>query len=166
MAPGLFRAGNNNVSRNPGPPVMKWREIIAISSYGLTLLIGLTCGAATSGDASSNSPKSGGANQLKREGAEFVDILGQFRMTGDRATFYPKDSQAGYAGLENLNLERVSLMISDTSDQLLWQVSGTITEYRGMNYILVTKAILKNQTETPETPGGLRRAPGAAAKGH
>ncbi len=84
-------------------------------------------------------------------------MLGSFKLTSDRATFYPADSEQRFQGLENLNLERISLVVGENPDRLDWIVSGTITEYRGTNYLLVTKATLKNKSarqpvETPRQP--------------
>jgi hypothetical protein len=83
-------------------------------------------------------------SQREREGTTLVDVPGHFKLTGDRATFFPAGSDAHYTGLENLNLERIAIAISDIPEQIPWVISGTITEYRGANYLLVTKAILKN----------------------
>jgi hypothetical protein len=84
------------------------------------------------------------ATQRLREGTALVDVPGHFKLTGDRATFFPTGSDAHYTGLENLNLERIATAISDIPEQIPWLVSGTVTEYRGTNYLLVTKAILQN----------------------
>ena len=111
------------------------------------ILLGISA-ARSSGIETTSPIAKASSGQLKREGSQLIDVFGYFRMTGDRATFYPLESQAGYAGLENLNLDRVTLMITNNTDQLTWQVSGTITEYHGLNYILVSKAILKHQGET------------------
>ncbi|HEX4142664.1 MAG TPA: hypothetical protein VHY91_03865 [Pirellulales bacterium] len=92
----------------------------------------------------------------QREGTALVDVPGYFKLTGDRATFFPTGSDAHYMGLENLNLERIATAISDIPEQIPWIVSGMITEYRGANYLLVTKAILQN---APSAPG---RTTGAA----
>jgi hypothetical protein len=91
----------------------------------------------------------GGAGQRQREGSTLVDVVGYFKLTSDRATFFPADSEQRFQGLENLNLERVSLLVSENPDRLDWIVSGTVTEYRGANYLLVTKAILKNKLHAP-----------------
>jgi hypothetical protein len=90
-----------------------------------------------------------GTSQRQREGTTLVDVPGHFKLTGDRATFFPTGSDAHYTGLENLNLERIATAISDIPEQIPWIVSGTITEYRGTNYLLVTKAILQNAPSTP-----------------
>jgi len=84
-----------------------------------------------------------------REGTEIVDKLGLFRMTGDRATFFTEDGTGRYVGLENLNIERISRTISENPEELQWRVTGVITEYRGGNFLLVQRAVLKNRVDEP-----------------
>jgi hypothetical protein len=98
----------------------------------------------------STNPAPHPTSQRQREGTALVDAPGHFKLTGDRATFFPSGSDAHYMVLENLNLERIATAISDIPEQIPWVVSGTITEYRGANYLLVTKAILQN---APAAPG-------------
>ena len=86
-------------------------------------------------------------SKLAREGTEFHNQLGTFRMTGDRAIFTTADNQQ-IRGLENLNLARIVNTIVDSPDSLTWSVSGVLTEYQGANYLLVTKAIVKNRQTT------------------
>ena len=80
-----------------------------------------------------------------REGTLIEDQIGTFQITGDRATFYSADGQHRYVGLENLNLARIVGAVSDDPESREWSVSGTITEYRGSNYLLITRAVLKNK---------------------
>ena len=82
-----------------------------------------------------------------REGSEIVDQLGSFRMTGDRVTFFTADGQGRYVALENLNLERIARVVTEQSDRLTWSVTGTMTEYRGANYLFVRRAILKSRID-------------------
>ena len=78
-----------------------------------------------------------------REGTELTNVLGYFTVTGSRVTFITADAGARFAGLENLNLERISRMISKAPKQMDWEVSGEVTEYCGANYLLVRRAVLK-----------------------
>lgn len=87
-----------------------------------------------------------------REGTQLVNVLGAFKLTGDRATFYPADRSGPYGGLENQTLERVATVIGEDPSPVEWLVSGTITEYRGNNYILVTRAILKSKPSALAQP--------------
>lgn len=90
-----------------------------------------------------------------REGA-LLDTTGYFKVTGDRALFTTADGSARFTGLENLNLERIAIAVSESPDPLLWSVTGTVTEFRGTNYLLVTRALLKNKPAAPK--GAVERA--------
>jgi hypothetical protein len=96
-----------------------------------------------------------------REGA-VLETTGYFKVSGDRALFTTADGTGRYTGLENLNLERVAIAVSESPDQLLWSVTGTVTEYRGTNYLLVTRALLKSKPSTSKNSPE-RTAPKAAA---
>jgi hypothetical protein len=85
-----------------------------------------------------------------REGTRLVDRMGHFKTTGDRLIFYSQQDDRRLAALENLALERVARVISESSDRHRWSVSGIVTEYHGQNYLLVTRAILKADG-TPES---------------
>jgi hypothetical protein len=96
------------------------------------------------------SPLSAPPGQCLREGTKIVDRLGHFRMTGDRVTFFTADGSRHFVGLENLNLERIARAIEEDTAQLQWSVTGTVTEYRGANFLTVECAILKGQKAPPE----------------
>ncbi len=89
------------------------------------------------------------ANLRVREGTEIVDELGHFRITGGRVIFFTADGKRRYVGLENLNLERIARTLADGPQPLQWRVTGTITEYRGANFLLVRRAILKGGMPSP-----------------
>jgi hypothetical protein len=97
----------------------------------------------------SNSPapaghiEGGQTNGRWREGSRMVDQTGSFRHTGDRVTFVSSDGKLKFDCLENLCVERVARVISDSPDILQWCASGVITECAGSNYLLITQAILK-----------------------
>jgi hypothetical protein len=80
-----------------------------------------------------------------REGSDVANLSGYFRMTGDRVTFFTADGKGRFVGLENLNLQRIVQEIEDDPDTTKWIVSGTITEFRGANYLLVRQAMLERQ---------------------
>jgi branched-subunit amino acid aminotransferase/4-amino-4-deoxychorismate lyase len=66
-------------------------------------------------------------------------------LVGDRVTF-TKQGQ-NYIVLENLNLERVVKTIEENrtvtdADTLEWTVDGTVTEFRGANFVLITRSVL------------------------
>lgn len=85
-----------------------------------------------------------------REGTEISGQTGYFRQDGDGATFVTED---GYelGGLPNLNLERVvrTLKTSDETSAIRWRVNGTITEFSGRNYLLITRAVYKSAAPPP-----------------
>jgi hypothetical protein len=79
-----------------------------------------------------------------REGAKFHDRVGRFQVQGERVNFLPDDkSPESIRVLENLALERVSNGLIDPRSPNRWIVSGTVTEYRGNNYLLITRAVMR-----------------------
>ncbi len=82
------------------------------------------------------------AKDRLREGTDMKEERGCFRFVDERVVFFPSGGDARYIGLENLNLERIVSEITNNPTQLEWTVVGTITEYRGANYLLVRRAVL------------------------
>ena len=80
------------------------------------------------------------STSLLREG-EVIEVVGKLELAGDRATFTPQNSDVSLRVLENLALERVIQVLSESRDERQWLVSGVVTEYRGGNYLLIHKAI-------------------------
>lgn len=85
-----------------------------------------------------------------REGTVITDVAGYFRQDGDGATFVT-DEDLELGGLPNLNLERVArtLKSADESESIRWSVSGTVTEFAGRNYLLISRAVYKATTPPP-----------------
>lgn len=81
--------------------------------------------------------------QRLREGSRLSDVAGQFDFAGDRIAFFPADSRESFRVLENLSAERVSRILSESRDKPEWVVSGMLTEFRGVNYLLVSKAMIQ-----------------------
>ena len=79
-----------------------------------------------------------------REGARLTDAKGSFGFAGDRIAFHPDGSSDSFRVLENLALERISRVLSEGHGPRSWIVSGTIMEYRGTNFLLVQKAVIRN----------------------
>ena len=88
----------------------------------------------------------GGVQRL-REGTVLVDVVGYFKRTGDRAMFYRSGDKHGMGVLENLNLQRVIERVTINSDQLEWVVTGTVTEFKNRNYLIIDRVVLKNSVE-------------------
>jgi len=99
---------------------------------------------AASLDAMLSRPSGNGQEETKqvREGTLLSNQLGEFSMTGDRISFHMADPEHALDVLENLALERVWKVLKDTPNRQ-WSVSGTITEYRNRNYLLIQRAVLR-----------------------
>lgn len=82
-----------------------------------------------------------------REGTVLTEQVGRFQLAGDRIMFYLADGGQRLGTLENLNLERVAKLVADSPDPLEWTVSGMVTEFQGVNYLLVERAVLKNRQQ-------------------
>jgi hypothetical protein len=83
--------------------------------------------------------------QRRREG-DLFQAPGRFESTGDRITFYADEGEEVFRVLENLALERIARVLEDPSGlggSRKWNVTGVVTEYRGSNYLLIERAILK-----------------------
>lgn len=82
--------------------------------------------------------------QRQREGVKLTDRRGRFERRGERYVFLSDAPVSQFMVLENLMLERVANVLADAAGgQLRWSVSGTITEYRGVNYVLLDRAVVK-----------------------
>ncbi len=79
---------------------------------------------------------------LLREGERITNQTGEFRGTGDGIVFHPQEGGTVNV-LENLALERVAKVLQETRGRREWSVSGIITEYRGANFLLISRAALK-----------------------
>ena len=96
--------------------------------------------------ASSTNPQANKPAERLREGTRLTDIAGSFVSVGaDSVTFSPAGSKDSYRVLENLALQRISQQLDENRGQRQWIVTGLITEFRGANYLLVTKAVVQLQ---------------------
>jgi hypothetical protein len=86
------------------------------------------------------------AGERQREGSRLTDVSGRFELAGDRIMFYPAGGRESYRLLENLALERVGQVLTESRAKQEWTVSGTLTEFRGANYLLLSKAVIKAVT--------------------
>ncbi len=98
-----------------------------------------------------------------REGS-VIEVSGFFKVSGDRAMFTTADGTGRYTALENLNLERIAIAVGESPDPLLWNVTGTVTEFRGSNFLLVTRALLKNKPSTSKGSADRPAGKSSAAK--
>lgn len=99
---------------------------------------------------SSASAHDGKSNRI-REGTRIHERVGSFRMQDQRIVFVPADKlPESLRVLENLALERVVNALIDPRGSQRWIVSGTVTEYRGLNYLLITRALLQAPDPKPD----------------
>ena len=94
---------------------------------------------------SQSDSKTGG--QRLREGSRLLDVVGKFKVAGEHVFFYPDDSSDSFRVLENLSLERVNQILGGSRESQQWVISGSVTEYNGANYLLVTKAVQGGKNE-------------------
>jgi hypothetical protein len=85
----------------------------------------------------------GQVNGHWREGTRLIDQPGQFKITGDRVSFISSDGSLRFECLENLCGQRIARMVADSPETLIWSVTGDLSEYRGVNFLLLTQAVLK-----------------------
>jgi hypothetical protein len=90
-----------------------------------------------------------------REGTKLSNSLGHFRQSGEAVSFVDESGRE-IGGLPNLNLERITRMLKavDEPEGVWWSVSGTITEFAGRNYVLISRAVYK-ATAPPPAPESL-----------
>jgi|CXWL01.1.fsa_nt_gi hypothetical protein len=85
-----------------------------------------------------------------REGMNFVNKVGELREAGGAIAFYPDGETHSLQLLENLALERVSLDLEQPHRK--WSVTGVVTEYKGSNYLLLHRAVLKARVSNAAGP--------------
>jgi len=92
--------------------------------------------------------------RILREGTKIENKLGYFKVAGDRATFFTDDGERRMGGLPNLALERVVRIIEDhpRGARLMFLVSGQVTEFRGQNYLMLSRAVLKHSRREARLP--------------
>jgi hypothetical protein len=85
----------------------------------------------------------GVARPRLREGTRVSDLVGIVRQTGQRYTFFVETDENRFVLLENLMLERIIRSQASHPGIVQWKVSGTVTEFRGQNYLLIEHALLR-----------------------
>jgi hypothetical protein len=91
--------------------------------------------------------KAGEPRAMRREG-ERLSAYGKIEQTGDRYTFYPADDGPPMRILENLGLERVARVLNTSARNVepSWNISGVVYVFRGSNFLLMERAILKGRS--------------------
>ena len=77
------------------------------------------------------------------EGNKLQDVVGEFQIAGERIRFRPLNQKIKLTVLESLALERISRVLDETRTPPMWSVDGTVTEFHGGNYLLISRAIVK-----------------------
>jgi hypothetical protein len=75
-----------------------------------------------------------------REGTRLHQVHGVFTTVGDRLQFTANDGKVQLLTTENLLAERVMRSIQESSDPLAWVIQGTMTEFKGNNYLTLNYA--------------------------
>jgi len=83
-------------------------------------------------------------NSLIREGTVMQSQHVIFRVSNDRVILTMANGAERYLCLENLNLQRITDVLKDNPTLTDWTVDLIVTEYRGMNYVLVQRAVLSS----------------------
>lgn len=97
------------------------------------------------------------AGTVAREGTILEHVTGRFRREGDRFLFVSQDQRWNVFVLENLMLERVGQLIGDSQRGLEWQVSGTLMEFQGGNYLLLSRATARPAGVRPRSESADQR---------
>ncbi|HOM18417.1 MAG TPA: hypothetical protein PLQ00_13895 [Thermoguttaceae bacterium] len=88
-----------------------------------------------------------------REGTRISQQKGVFTITGDRVVFAALDGTLPkLVILENLNLQRVIQTIQGSNQEELWVVTGRVTEFQGVNYLLLERAIRIDEADLEQAP--------------
>jgi hypothetical protein len=104
----------------------------------------------TAANAGPRRPEDDKIGERLREGTRLTDVAGSFQTAGDRISFHPDGGKGeSYRVLENLALERVDRFLGQARGTPTWTVSGVVTEFRGSNFLLVTKAMVRTVGEGP-----------------
>lgn len=78
-----------------------------------------------------------------REGTRLAEMVGTIVQNGNRYQFLDEKQGQPLTLLENLALERVLRIQQAYFGTIRWQISGTVTEFRGQNYLLLERAMLR-----------------------
>lgn len=92
-----------------------------------------------------------------REGTRLHQVHGVFSTNGERLQFTTIDGKVQILVTENLLAERVLRSTQESSDPLSWIVQGTMTEFKGTNYLTLNYATIqakKPKLAAKETPAG------------
>ena len=95
-----------------------------------------------------NSPEK---RELLREGTVLRSQHVVFRVTKNRILMTPVNGSEHFYCLENLNLQRISEVIRQNPTLTDWDVDFLVTEYQGINYVLIHRAVLTSVNRRGES---------------
>lgn len=128
---------------------LAWPLALALSSAMTGRLTGEGSSSPPTALAPSAPPKTA---ERMREGSKLIEVVGEFQFSGDRVVFSPEAGGDSLRVLENLALERIGRQLTEGRGSRTWVVSGVVTEFRGGNYLLVTKAVVRLEGDRPSAP--------------
>jgi hypothetical protein len=83
-----------------------------------------------------------------REGTQVVGRRGRIERRGERFVFLGVEPPVQWMVLENLALERILRVVeTEESDNVEWTVDGMVTEFRGVNYLLLRRTVVRSAGE-------------------
>ena len=89
--------------------------------------------------------------ELLREGTSMQSQHVVFRVTKNRVLMTPVSGSEHFYCLENLNLQRIADVIRQNPTLTDWEVDFLITEYQGINYVLIQRAVLTSTNRREES---------------
>ena len=150
---------------------MRWRKIA-------TVLLGCVVASALLGGATpdsgtrrpgGDSPKAPAGNRSKdslgslsvlREGTQIEGAAGEIRRGSSRFIFTQTGSRRELLLLENLALERLVRLVERSNRSISCYATGTVTEYRGVNYLLLERTVLDATGNRKSEEGGSESSEG------
>lgn len=91
-------------------------------------------------EALSEAPGEQMLQKVLREGTTINKAPVTCRASGDRLQIMFSDYRRRMSVLENLAAQRILKAVIEDSHDTSWVVSGTVTEFKGRNYLLITRA--------------------------
>ena len=93
--------------------------------------------------------------EVHREGTRVV-LIGKLQDAGRRLTFQTAENGTldgpSYELLENLALQRLVQAKKNDSDDVMWKVSGQLTEFFDENFLLIDRAVRAPQIDEAVEP--------------
>lgn len=134
-------------------------KLDALAAGAALVAVLLACGSsrpAHSADAATRIADAAPVVRPPREGTRLESALGTFERHGGRIAFVAAGGDT-FLALENLNLQRVADKLDLGDGVFQWTVSGTITEFRGQRFLLVSRAQARRLTAAEARAAGLIR---------